>query len=168
MIPLSSAASAQLSWSKLPHNRGYELRWNREVMGTLHHPSLRSPNFMAETPNGCWTFRRGGFLGAGSDIVDSVSQQQVATFRPAWNGGGALIFADGEIFHVACKGLWHPVWSVATEEGQPVLYLHTREKSIELPSGTSLPESRLSLLIIFSWYRLLQAEEDVASAAMVA
>lgn len=30
------------------------------------------------------------------------------------------------------------------------------------------PDSRFSLLIMFTWYRVLQAEEDAASAAMVA
>jgi hypothetical protein len=31
-----------------------------------------------------------------------------------------------------------------------------------------LEKNRLSLLVMFAWYRFLQAEQDAASAAMVA
>lgn len=168
MIPLFSALSGGLTWSEIPHHRGYELKLNDEVVGTLHHPSFRTANFLAETQDGRWTFRRGGFLGAGAEIVDSTSEQQIATFKSAWGGRGTLSFADGETFHLECKGLWHPVWSVIAESGQVVLDLHTREKTVDLPSGAGVPDSRLSLLIMFAWYRMLQAEEDAASAASVA
>jgi len=60
------------------------------------------------------------------------------------------------------------VWSVIGEDGQAVLHLHTREKTVDLPTGVAVPQTRLSLLIMFAWYRILQAEEDAASAAMVA
>jgi hypothetical protein len=35
MIPLSSAISSGLTWSNIARNRGYELRLNCEVVGTL-------------------------------------------------------------------------------------------------------------------------------------
>ena len=60
------------------------------------------------------------------------------------------------------------MWTIATEGGQPVLLLHTREKTVELPAGAAVPDGRLSLLIMFAWYRKLQAEEDAASAAVTA
>ena len=168
MIPLSSAVSSELTWSRIPHSRNYELKLNDEVVGKLVHPSIWSSDFVAETEDGRWTLRRGGFLGTGSEIVDAASQQQIAAFKSAWGGSGALIFADGQSFYLKCRGWWHPVWSVTTESGQPVLELHTREKTVELPAGATVPESRLSLLVLFAWYRVLQAEEDAASAATVA
>jgi hypothetical protein len=48
-----------------------------------------------------------------------------------------------------------------------LLHLHAREKTVDLPTSVAVPQSRLSLLIMFTWYRVLQAEEDAASAAMV-
>jgi hypothetical protein len=168
MIPISSATSTGLTWSKLPRNRGYELKRNGETVGTLQRPSFWSSNFLAETEDGHWTFRRRGRLGTGAQILDSVSHQQIASFRSAWGCGGTLTFADGQIFRLECKGIWHPVWSVIAETGQVLLHLHTREQTVDVPPGTSVPDSRLSLLTMFTWYRVLQAEEDAASAAMVA
>jgi hypothetical protein len=56
---------------------------------------------------------------------------------------------------------------VATEGGQPVLLLHRRERTVEFPAGAAVPESRLSLLIMFTWYRVQQTEEDAASVAVM-
>jgi hypothetical protein len=168
MIPLSSAISSGLTWSNIARNGGYELRLNCEVVGTLRRPGFFSSSFLAETQEGHWRFCRRGLLGAGSKILDSASQQQIATFESVWGGGGgALTFADGQTFRLECKGWWHPVWSVIGEEGQPILHLHTREKTVDLPTSVAVPQSRLSLLIMFTWYRVLQAKEDAASAAMV-
>jgi len=168
MIPLSSAISGELTWSELPHTRKYELTQVGDVVGALLHPSFWSSDFVAETPDGRWTFRRSGFYGTGAEIVDSVSEQPIASFKSVWGGRGILTFADGETFHVECKGWWHPVWSVVADGGQLVLRIHTREKTVELPTAPAVPESRLPLLLMFAWYRVLQAEEDAASAATVA
>ncbi len=168
MIPVSSAISVGLTWSKLPHSRKYELKQSGEVVGALRHPGILSSNFVAETPEGRWTFRRSGFYGTGAEIVDSVSEKPIATFKSAWGGRGILTFADGQAFHLECKGWWHPVWSVLAESGELILRIHTREKTVDLPTATAVAESRLSLLIMFAWYRVLQAQEDASAAAMIA
>jgi len=167
MIPLSSAISSGLTWSKISC-RNYELTLNGEVVGTLQRPSFWSSNFLAETQHGRWTFRRGGWLGSGAQIVDSASQQPIATLKSGWGCGGTLTFADGQTFHLESRGWWRPVWSVIAEGGETLLRLHTREKSVEVLTAAAAPDSRLSLLIMFIWYRVLQAEEDAASAAVVA
>ena len=169
MIPLSSSSSAissGLTWAKIPHSRDYELKLNGEAVGTLRRPRWFSTSFQAETQDGQWTFRRSGCLGSGAQILDSSSQQQIATFKSKWGSGGTLTFADGQTFQLSCKGWWRPIWSVIGENGQPVLHLHRRERIVQVPPGMAAP-SRLPLLIMFTWYRVLQAEEDAASAAMV-
>jgi hypothetical protein len=166
MIPLSSAVSQGLIGSKLPHSQDYELTLNNEVVGTLRRPSLWSTNFVAETQNGRWTFVRGGFLGTGAEILQG--ERPIASFKASWSGKGVLTFADGQTFHVECKGWWHPVWSMRSETGQPIVQIHTREKAVDVPAGSSVANDRLSLLIMFAWYRVLQSEEDAAAAATVA
>lgn len=167
MIPLSAEVSGTLTWTKISC-RSYELKLNNEVVGTLNRPSFWSLTFLAETHEGRSIFRRGGFWGTGSEIVDAASNQQIATYRPAWGGKGSLRFADGQSFYVGCKGLWRPVWNVTSEAGQTVLALHRREKTVELPSRAAVPAGRLALLVMFAWYCMLRAEEDAASAASVA
>jgi hypothetical protein len=167
MIPLSSAPSSGLSWTKLPRHQGYALNLNGEAVGSLRRTGFWSSKYLAETPSGRWTFRRGGCFGTGAQILDSTSQQPIATFKSKWGSGGALIFADGQMFHLRCKGCWRPVWSVIAESGETLLCLHVREKTVEVPAGAVMPNSRLALLILFTRYRALQAEEDAASAATV-
>ena len=48
------------------------------------------------------------------------------------------------------------------------MQVDVREKTVELTANAAVPESRLSLLMMFTLYRILQAEEDAASAAVVA
>ena len=168
MIPFSSAVSTAPGWNKLPHNQGYELHWTNDVVGTLKHPTLLSSGFQATSSEGNWTFRRIGLLGAGAEIVESISQQPIARFKSTWSGRGTLIFADGQRFHLECRGIWHPVWSITTEAGHPLLSLHSRQKNIELAPDSGLPANRVFLLAMFTLYRFLTAEEDAASAALIA
>jgi hypothetical protein len=170
MIPLSnatlSANSGALTWSRISCNRRHELRLNGEVVGELKRPSFWSANFAAETQHGTWKFRRSGFWGNVVEVVDETSGQSIASFKAGYSRG-ALTFADGQVFQLTHKGWWRPVWTVATESGQPLLYVHVREKKVELAAGLAVPEERLSLLIMFTWYRVVQGEEDAANAAVM-
>jgi hypothetical protein len=171
MIPLSSASaiSSGLTWSKIPGSRDYELKLNGETVGTLRRPGWFSTSFLAETQAGNWTFRRGGCFGGGAEIVDPATQQPIASFKSSWGtGGGDLTFADGQIFQLKCSGWWRPVWSVIAETGATLLQVHTREKTVEVQAGSPVADSRLTLLILFTWYRMLQAEDDAAVAVLVA
>ena len=104
MIPLSSAISAGLTFSKVSRSRIYELRLNNDVVGTLLRPSFWSMSYRAETQAGIWTFRRAGWLGGKSEVLDRSSQQQIATFKMAWGGrGGRLTFAMTKHFNWSAK-----------------------------------------------------------------
>jgi len=171
MIPLpsSSAISSGLSWSKIPHRRDYELRMNGQAVGTLQRPGWFDSSFLAETPDGKWTFRRAGCFG-GADILDSASQPPIANFKPSWGtGGGTLTFADGHTFQLKVEGWWRPVWSVLSQSGESLFRFHAREKTVEsAPSSPAVPDSRLLMLMMFTFYRVLQTEEDAAVAVMFA
>ncbi len=168
MIPLTAAANGTLTWSKLSCKPSYELKLNNQAIGTLHRPSIWSSSFLAETQDGNWTFRRGGFWGTGSEIVDSASGQPIATYKSAWGGKGTLTFTDGQTFRVSSKGLFHPVWTILGEADQPVLSLHVREKRVELAAGTAISAGRLPLVVLFILYFIQRAEEDAAAVAVAA
>lgn len=168
MHPLTKAVSSSYSWSRLPHSRIHELRFNRELVGTLQRPSVWKSTYEAETSKGKWIFRRVGFLGTGAEIVDAATLEPIASFKQAWPNRGILTFSDGQTFTLHCKGWWHPTWSVRTQFGEDLLFLHTREQTAEFSAAENLNERRRNLLLMFALYHLLQAEEDAASAAMVA
>jgi hypothetical protein len=168
MIPLSSssAVSGGLTWSKIPGSRDFEFKLNGESVGKLRRGSWLSSSFLAETQSGNWTFRRGGCLGSGAGILDSATQQPVASFKSSWGtGGGDLTFADGQTFQLKCSGWWRPVWSVVADTGATLLQLHAREKTVEVRTGSAVPDERLALLVLFTFYRVLQAEEDAVMIA---
>jgi hypothetical protein len=169
VILKSSALSGALTWSKISCGKQrYELKLNHEVVGSLHKTSFWSSEFEVETQTGRWTFRRAGFCGTGAAIVDSVSNQTIATSKSGWGGRGTLTFSDGQIFQVQCNGWWRPTWTVLTENGQPILHIHTRERTVDLPPAPAIADNRLTLLIMFAWYCVLRAEEDAATVVMVA
>ena len=168
MIPLPSTASSRLTWLKVSC-RNFELHRNEEVIGTLQRPSFWSMKYEAETHDGRWTFRRVGWLDDRTEIVNSASGQAVAFFKAKWSRrGGTLTFADGETFQLGCKGWLRPVWTVTGGAGEWVVRLLRREKEVELPAAATVPESRLALLILFTWYHVMQTEEEAATAATAA
>jgi len=168
MTPLPSGASTRFTWSALPNSRGFELTRNGEILGTLRRPTIWSQNVFATTPAGDWIFRPSGFWRTEAEIVDSASRQTLAKFKTKWSRSGALTFADGQIFQLDYKRSWHPRWTVTNDAGETVLSLRTREKSVEIEKGPVICESRLALLILFTLCRVRQAQEEAASAAMVA
>jgi len=167
MIHSSTATLSGPVWSKVPHSRDYELRYNGQVWGRLKKPSFWSSEYLAETPHGSWTFRRTGFFRMQAEIAETATRNQVAIFRYAWGNGGTLTFADGQTFRLSCKGCFRPVWTLTNDQNEAVLFLHRRQKNFELPKTASLSQARKTLLMLFTLYRVLQAEED-ASAALIA
>lgn len=179
MIPISpsvsgvsSAVSSGLTWSKIScMQQHHELRLNGEVVGSLRKPSFWSSEFEAETLAGRWTIRKAGFCGTGAAIVNAASQQIIATSKSGWGSRGTLTFTDGQVFEVLCNGWWRPVWSVLNASGQAVLHIHRREKTVDLDSNAAtgaVNDDRLTLLIMFTWYCVLRAEEDASTAVLVA
>ena len=168
MNPISSAIPVGFTWSKLPRHESYEVRLNGDITGTLHRSSIWSSNYEAITADASYMFRRNGCWGTRAEIIDSASRQQIALFESRWGERGVLTFADGEKVHMDRKGCWRPTWNVTRENGQSVLSLRTREKTCEINASSGFSSSRLSLLMMFTLYRIRQAEEDSSAAVSAA
>src|SRR5215831_20789726 len=166
MIPLSTAVSGGFSFTS--NSRGFELKQGDRMVATLNRPRIWSSEFIAAMAGQEWMIHRSGFWGNKGEILNVASQLQIAVFKFGWGGKGDLVFADGQTFLVVTRGCWHPVWTVTTESGDPVLQLHTREKSVELHNTAAVSASRISLLVLFTLYRVRQAEEAAAVAAAAA
>jgi hypothetical protein len=167
MIPPSSTAP-EYSWSKIPRNRGYELKQNGELAGTLERFSMWSSTFIATAAGAKWIFRRSGFWGGGIEIGEAGSEQPIAVFKGTWTNRGVLRFSDGQTLILECQGFCRPTWTLRSRAGEAVLSLHAREKTVEVDRRVALPEGRLELLVLFTLYRLGQAQEDAAAVAVAA
>jgi hypothetical protein len=168
MNPISSAIPVGFTWSKLPRYESYEVRLNGDITGALHRSSIWSSNYEAITADASYTFRRNGWWGTRAEIIDSASRQQIALFESRWGERGVLTFANGEKVHMDRKGCWRPTWNVTGGNGQSVLSLRAREKTCEINASSGFSSSRLSLLMMFTLYRIRQAEEDSSAAVSAA
>jgi len=166
MIPLPTAVSGGFTFTS--NCRGFELRQGDQMVATLNRPRIWSSEVVAAAAGQNWVIHRSGFWSNKAEIMDAASQQQVAVFKSGWGGKGALVFTDGQKFFVVTRGCWYPVWTVTSELGDPVFQLHSREKSVELHNVGAISESRLSLLVLFTLYRVRQAEQAAAVAAAAA
>lgn len=165
MIPISSAISGGLVWSR--NSNGYELKFNNEVVGSLRKTSFWSSDYRAETSDGSWSLRRSGTLGSGAEIRDQ-NKVPVARFKPSWGGPGTLTFADGQALQIVSEGCWRPVLKVTTVDGQSLMQVSSREKTVTVETPSALPQNRWLLLLLFALYRMRQTEDDSATAALIA
>src|ERR1700722_18388323 len=166
--PLSTADSGVVSWTGLTWlqsgwGRRFEFQRNGQVLGVLERPNFWSSSFLGVTDGGRWKFRRAGFWGTRTEMLDADTGRPVAQFEKEWGGPGALKFYDGQTFYLRSSGWWRPVWSLTTETGEFVLDLRPRDKTVKLQASSSPTiDSRLFLLIMFVLYRVQQVEEDAA------
>jgi len=168
MIPLSSANSSGFSWSKLPRSVGFEVKLNGRVVGALRRMSFSSSNYEATTSEGTFKIQRRGWSGTKDEIVDSVSQQQIAHFESGWRRRSTLTFADGQRFQIERNGCWRPRWSITSESGERIVSVDPRQRTADTPVAIRVKNSRLVLLLMFILYRIRQAEEDASAVAAVA
>jgi len=166
MIPLSSANSSGFTWSKLPRNRGFEVKLNGSVVGALQRTSFWSSNYEAVTSEGTFKIQRRGWCGTKAAILDS--QRQVALFESGWRRPSMLTFADGQRFQIERNGCWRPQWSITSESGERIVSLDLRQRTGDALVAANMKSSRLALLVMFILYRIRQAEEDAAAASVVA
>jgi hypothetical protein len=165
----SPLASIQLNWVKSKIKGRHELTADGPILGSLQRVGFWRSASQAEFRGRTWSFQRSGC--SRTEILEGPEARPVARFKANWIGGGTMIFHDGQRFQLAVKGFWRPVWSWINGQGRKVLEVvpHTRTVSIcdEGAAGLNSSQSRLPVLIMFSWHQVLQANDDaVAVAAM--
>jgi len=167
MIPISSA-SGGLVWSRMTFCHGWELRSDRNFIGSLQRTRFWTSEFRAQTEHGSWIFRRPSYFRCGTEILDSNSTR-IANLERAWSGfGGTLTFSDGQTFHIIRKGCWRPRWTVLSGHDQVIFSIDEHEKTVSLAPETSVSKDRLMLVVILAWHLIRQTLEDGTVGAMVA
>ena len=170
-----------LSQAKLRDLRVSELRWTQprtfsrefelrtdQVVGTLIFPSMFGSLARGESADGCWTFKRLGFIQTHVSIRPCQSNQNVAVFRNnCWSGGGALEFHDGRRY-LADSNLWQTRYSIRTEDEIPLLTFDRVRGVVHLSSDVEVHEAAQSLpelpwMIMLGWYlTVMQYSDSIA------
>ena len=149
----------------------YELRSDNELIATLGFRSLLGSFATAESADGCWTFKRIGFLQTRATIRACGSDAEIATFKNnTWSGGGTLTLADGREFLVTTN-VWQTQLEIQTTAGEVLVHLQTggfwqNSASVDVtPIGLQMPE--LPWMTLFAWYVIVMMQMDAGGAAAI-
>lgn len=152
-----------LAWVQ-PHmlKMNYELRAGDDVIATLRFTSLFGSYATAESSDGCWTFKRVGFLQTRATVRACGSDAEIAKFRDnTWKGGGTLELSDGRKF-LATTNLWMTQFEFQDAPGQTVFHMKRHgtlrtSLTVELqPGALSVPET--SWMVMFAGYVVVWRE----------
>jgi hypothetical protein len=150
----------------------YELRLGAEVVGVLGFRNAWGSLATAEATDGCWTFKRLGFLRTRVNIRRCDAHDDLGVFRHAtWTGGGTVDFAGGASFRIATN-FWHTRYDILDANDQPLVRYKTHQglrlsADMEiLPAGRDVQE--LSCLAMLGWYLAVMLSRDASAVAATA
>jgi hypothetical protein len=172
MTPLSGLGGRPLKWIQpSAFDRRYELRADDEVAGTLAFRSAFGTLATAHCGDGCWTFKRVGFLQTRLTIRACGGESDLAVFKnQTWSGGGTLELPDGRRVR-ADMSVWRSNLQWATESGETLVrftmggVFHVNAAVEVDPTAVDMPE--LPLLLTLGWYLTVMMQSDVAMSTAI-
>jgi len=149
----------------------YELREGEERAAALRFRSSWGTFATAESPEGCWTFKRTGFWQTRVTIRACGSENDLAVFKHnTWSGGGTLEYRDGRRFQ-ATTNFWQTRLDWSIENGETLVRFHTHgliriAARVEILAA-AVQQPELALMIALGWYLIVMMYNDSAAATAV-
>jgi hypothetical protein len=148
----------------------YELRADGELAATLVFRSTFGSFATGTSADGCWTFKRLGFVATTVTIRAEGSETDLAVFRNnTWTGGGTLEFPDGRRLR-ANTNFWTTRYQLSTEAEAPLItfsriggLLHVSCAVEVHDAARAMPE--LPWLVMLGWYLAIMMHRDAAVVA---
>ena len=162
------AGGPQLLWTK-PDWRTlrYELHHDGTPVAALGFRSATGSLATAESGDGCWTFKRIGFLQTRATVRQCGGNEDVGTFNNGvWTSGGILELSDGRRYR-ADSNLWNTGFAIRTDAGEPLVRYRVKQEATQL-SGVMEIEARardieeMPWIAILGWYVAAQLHRDSA------
>ena len=147
----------------------YELVSEDTQIATLTFRGAFQSLATGESPDGCWTFKRQGFIATRVSIRECGSDQDVAVFRNnTWASGGSLELPDGRIFR-ASSNFWQTRYEIMDGDS-PLLTFSRIGGAFHLSSDVTIHDSakrlsELPWLVMLGWYLTVMLHRDAAVAA---
>ena len=116
----------------------------------------------AETSDGVWTLKRGGFLNPHVTVRTEGSETVRATLTAHLNHH-EITLENGRVYRFRRAGMLVPAWKVTTSQGTEVLHIEPVREGRKLEAGavlagpTALDLPELLLLVVLTWYFILLA-----------
>lgn len=162
---------------------GLELKWEQpntfkmeyclfagdEMAATLKFRSSFGSFAIAESADGCWTFKRVGFFQTRATIRECDSETEIASYRNnTWTNGGTLEFPDGRQYR-ASTNFWMTQFDFFNE-AEVVLFSYRKIGGIiHLSSYVDLFSNAIIIpelpwMIMLGWYLTIMMHQDAAAA----
>ncbi len=168
---LAELGGEALAWENADWvHLAYELRRGTDVLATLRFRSVWGTFATAESAEGCWTFKRVGFLQTRVTIRRCGTDEEIAVFRNnTWTGGGTLEFADGRPF-LANTNFWMTAFAFSTDGGEPLVHFRRIGGVLHLSAAVEITAAataiaELPILMMLGWYLAIQLHNDTAASA---
>ncbi len=168
-VPVTSLVGRTAEWARTPGDRRtWQLTAGGVRMTTLRWPKLLSSRAEGETATGRWTFRPRGVLRR--RYVAEADGAEAAVYEMHWTRGRAVLDIPGQRrFRLERDGWLGRKWWVRAQDGSPVLRFDVRMGWRFMAEVTVLDEARrydeLPLLLVMTWYALVQQRNEAAAAA---
>lgn len=149
----------------------FELRTDLELVGTLAFRTAFGSLATAESADGCWTFKRVGFLQTRVTIRSCGDDRDLATFKnQTWSGGGTLELATGEKL-LAETNDWRTSLQFTAKSGEVLVrfntggVFHLSATVVVNPQAAGMNE--LPLIVMLGWYLIVMMRSDQAASAAI-
>ena len=166
MKRIADLAGHELHWTKGDRHTAHVLRVGDETVATLRFRSAWGSLATAESADGCWTFKRVGFLQTRVTIRRCDSEDEIAVFKHnSWTGGGTLEM-DGHRY-LADTNCWMTTFGFSTDAGEPLMRFRKIKGLMRLSSAVEILPAGAALhhapwLVMLGWYLTVQMHNDAA------
>ena len=168
---LNDIRHRSLTWNQ-PHTfkREYELLADEEPVATLTFASMFGSLAKGRSADGCWTFKRQGFLATHVTIRECDSAENLAIFRNnTWSGGGTLELPDGRKY-IANSNFWLTRYAIQTTGETPLITFDHVSGMLHLSSTVIIEDAARDLrelpwLVMLGWYLTVMQHGDAATAS---
>jgi hypothetical protein len=150
----------------------YQLVHGDEVITKMRFESSFGSLATVVNTDGCWTFKRMGFVHPTATIRPCGSETEIATFRSnTWKGGGTLELPSGRHIHAATN-FWQTRLEFQETSGEILIQL--KYDNVWCTSATvgihaaalSAPET--TWMVALGWYLMVMSQVDAGSSLAVA
>jgi hypothetical protein len=167
MLPILEAAARGLHWTQSVSGLHGELHAGDDLVGRLERHSIFGTLATGESADGCWTFKRVGFLQTRATIRQCNGDTDIGAFRDnTWNSGGTLELDSGASFRVTTN-FWTTRLEFLLDDDTPFVAFELsgilkRSANVVIhPSATSHRDT--PLVVLFGWYLAVMLDGDGAA-----
>lgn len=155
--------------------QNFELRAGQILVGRLSFRSSWGTLAIAETADGCWSFKRVGFLNPRITVRIYGEDTDFAVYQPKIWGDGVLNLSSGQHYNWKPVNFWNTHWAFLDDEDAVIvkISLGIQEEKLRDIFKTQatinifqpdLYQEVLPLLVTLGLYLIILHQQDAAAA----